>query len=120
MLAGTWLTRRAPEGTGHGGPAAATSIAVLPFEHLGDDASGRYFADGISDDLITDLTRIPGLTVISRDSTFSYRSQRPDIRQVGIDLGVRFVLHGSVGRSGGRLRILDRFPDGLRRAGMTG
>jgi adenylate cyclase len=78
------------------------SIAVLPFMNMGGDP---YFADGVVEDVITALSRIPRLFVIARNSTFTYRDRRVDIRQIGRELGVRYVLEGSVRRAGGRLRI---------------
>ena len=83
-------------------PAA---IAVLPFDNLGRDAAQQYFADGLADDLITDLTQLSGLHVISRDSSFNYREQPVDIARAAYDLGVRYILHGSVRRDGDRMRI---------------
>jgi adenylate cyclase len=78
------------------------SIAVLPFTNMG---GGPYFADGMVEDIITALSRVPRLFVIARNSTFSYRDRMVDIRQIGRELGVRYVLEGSVRRAGGRLRI---------------
>ncbi len=81
------------------------SIAVLPFANLSDDPAQAYFASGITDDLITDLSQIPGLFVIARSSTFVYQGQDVPIRQVAEDLGVRYVLEGSVRRAGDEVRI---------------
>jgi TolB-like protein/class 3 adenylate cyclase/cytochrome c-type biogenesis protein CcmH/NrfG len=81
------------------------SIAVLPFTNMSDDASQEYFADGITEDLITDLSKISGLFVIARNSSFSYKGQQVKVRQVAEDLGVRYVLEGSVRRSGDQMRI---------------
>jgi adenylate cyclase len=80
------------------------SIAVLPFENLSRDAED-YLANGMTEDLITDLAKISGLTVIARNSSFVYKGRNPDVRQVGKDLSVRYVVEGSVRRSGGRMRI---------------
>jgi TolB-like protein/Tfp pilus assembly protein PilF len=80
------------------------SIAVLPFEDLSEDGSQAYFADGVADDIITELCRYPDLTVIARHSSFAFRDCR-DARAVGEALAVRFVLEGGVRRSGRRLRI---------------
>jgi TolB-like protein len=85
------------------------SIAVLPFEHSGDDA---WFADGVVDDIITALSRIKWLFVIARNSSFVYRGRSADIKQVGRDLGVRYVLQGSVRRSDNRVRINALLADG--------
>jgi TolB-like protein len=84
------------------------SIAVLPFEHSGDAA---WFADGMIDDIITGLSRIKGLFVIAQNSSFIYRSRAVDVKQVGRDLGVRYVLQGSVRRSDNRVRIHAQLAD---------
>ena len=81
------------------------SIAVLPFTIMSDDPTQGYFADGLTEDVITLLARMPGFFVIARNSTFSYKGQSPDIRVVGRDLGVRYVVEGSVRPLGARLRI---------------
>jgi adenylate cyclase len=78
------------------------SIAVLPFTNMGGDP---YFADGVVEDIITALCHLPRLFVVARNSTFTYRDKMVDIRQIGRELGVRYVLEGSVRRAGGRLRI---------------
>ena len=81
------------------------SIAVLPFTNLNKDVGQEYFADGITDDLITELTKIADLTVIARDSSFTYKGQPPDVRQVARKLNVRYVLEGSVRREARQVRI---------------
>lgn len=81
------------------------SIAVLPFENMSGDPEQEYFADGIVEDIITALSRVPSIFVIARNSSFSYKGMSPDIRQVGRELGVRYVLEGSVRKSGARVRI---------------
>jgi TolB-like protein/Flp pilus assembly protein TadD len=81
------------------------SIAVLPFANMSSDAEQEYFADGITEDLITDLSKISGLFVIARNSSFSYKGRPVKVRQVAEDLGVRYVLEGSVRRAGDQLRI---------------
>jgi TolB-like protein/class 3 adenylate cyclase len=88
------------------------SIAVLPFVNTGNDPDHSYFSDGITDDLITDLSRISGLFVISRNSTFQYKGQGIDTRQVASALRVRYILEGSVRRSGTRVRINAQLFDG--------
>ena len=88
------------------------SIAVLPFKNQSDASSQEYFADGLTDDLITDLSKISGLFVISRNSTFSFKDKTPRISRVAQELGVRFVLTGSVRRSGNRIRVNTRLIDG--------
>ena len=81
------------------------SIAVLPFVNLSDDAEQQYFADGLAEDIIMRLARLRWLFVCARNSSFSYRDKAIDVKQVGRELGVRYVLGGSVRRSGQRLRI---------------
>ncbi|HEX2555081.1 MAG TPA: tetratricopeptide repeat protein [Microvirga sp.] len=85
--------------------AARPSIAVLPFTNMSPDREQEYFADGVVEDIITALSRIRQLFVIARSSTFTYKGRAVDVRQVGRELGVRYVLEGSVRRAGRRLRI---------------
>src|SRR5205085_9200438 len=81
------------------------SIAVLPFSNLSDDPRQDYFADGIVEEIITDLSRVRWLFVIARNSTFIYKGRAVDVKQVARDLGVRYVLEGSVRKGGNRVRI---------------
>src|SRR5262249_33399963 len=81
------------------------SIAVLPFQNLSGDSEQEYFADGMVEEIITALSRIRWLFVIARNSTFAYKGRSVDARQVGRELGVRYVLEGSVRKAGGRVRI---------------
>jgi adenylate cyclase len=81
------------------------SIAVLPFQSMSGDPEQEYFADGMVEDIITGLSRIKGLFVIARNSSFTYKGRAVDIRQVGRELGVRYVLEGGVRKAGQRLRI---------------
>jgi adenylate cyclase len=81
------------------------SIAVLPFENLSGDPEQDYFADGLVDDIITALSRFSALFVIARNSSFTYKGKMVDIKQVGRELGVRYVLEGSVRKAGSRVRI---------------
>ena len=81
------------------------SIAVLPFTNMSSDAEQEYFADGMTEDLITDISKISGLDVIARNSTFSYKGLNPDVRDVGRDLGVSHVIEGSVRKAGSTIRI---------------
>jgi adenylate cyclase len=87
------------------------TLAVLPFENLSSDAEQEYFADGIVEDIITALSRFRTFAVVARNSTFVYKGQAVDIRRVGKDLGVRYVLEGSVRRAGERLRITAQLVD---------
>ena len=81
------------------------SIAVLPFQNMSGDAEQEYFVDGMVEDIITGLSRIKWLFVIARNSSFVYKGKAVDIRQVGRELGVRYVLEGGVRKAGNRLRI---------------
>ena len=89
------------------------SIAVLPFENMSGDPEQEYFADGMTEDLITDLSKISGLFVIARNSTFSYKDKAVKIRKVAEELGVRYVLEGSVRRVGDEVRINAQLIDAL-------
>jgi TolB-like protein len=94
---------------GHDAPATASpprlSIVVLPFANLSGDPAQDYFADGITDSLTTDLSRIAGSFVIGRHTAFTYKGKPTNLKQIGNELGVRYVLEGSVQRSGNRLRV---------------
>src|SRR6266700_3441039 len=81
------------------------SIAVLPFANMSNDPDQEFFADGIAEDVITALSRYPSLFVIARNSTFTYKGQAVDVKQVGRELGVRYVLEGSLRKSGNRVRV---------------
>jgi len=81
------------------------SIAVLPFENLSRDPKQEYFSDGISDNIITQLAKIPDMFVIARNSSFTYKDKPVKVQQVGQELGVRYVLEGSVQKAGGHIRI---------------
>jgi TolB-like protein/Tfp pilus assembly protein PilF len=81
------------------------SIVVLPFTSWGDDREQQYFADGITEDLTTDLSRLADITVISRNTAFRYRNRLTETKLIGRELGVRYVLGGSVQRSGNRVRV---------------
>jgi adenylate cyclase len=86
-------------------PTEKPSIAVLAFQNMSGDPEQEYFADGITEDIITDLSRIGGLLVIARNSSFAYKGKAVDIRVVARELGVRSVLEGSIRRAGNRVRI---------------
>src|SRR5215470_3962562 len=111
IAAGAWWLWPATKSSPSPAMAAATSIAqpltaprlsivVLPFANLSSDPDQQYFADGITEDLTTDLSRIAGMFVISRNSAFTYRNKPADTRQIGRELGARYALEGSVQRSG--------------------
>ncbi len=86
-------------------PREKPSVAVLPFANMSGDPEQEYFADGMVEEIITGLARLRWLTVIARNSTFAYKGTSPDIRKVGRDLVVRYVLEGSVRKAGDRVRI---------------
>jgi TolB-like protein len=88
------------------------SIAVLPFVNMSKDPDQEYFSDGITEEIITALSKVPRLFVIARNSTFLYKGKQVKIEEVARDLGVRHVLEGSVRRSGGRVRITAQLIDG--------
>ena len=90
---------------------AAAAIAVLPFTNMSGDPEQEYFSDGISEDIITDLSKIAGLTVIARNSSFIYKGRSVDIRDIGRELGVQSVLEGSIRRAGNRVRITAQLID---------
>jgi len=87
------------------------SIAVLPFQNMSGDPEQEYFADGMVEEIITALSRIKWLFVIARNSSFTYKSHAVDVKQVGRDLGVQYVLEGSVRKAGGRVRITGQLID---------
>jgi len=89
------------------------SIAVLPFQNMSGDPEQEYFADGMVEEIITALSRIRWLFVIARNSTFAYKGQAIDIKQVGRELGVRYVLEGSVRKAGNRVRITAQLIEAL-------
>lgn len=87
------------------------SIAVLPFDNLGDDPKWERIADGITEDIITDLSQADHVLVIARHSTDAYKGKSVDVRQVGADLGVRYVLEGSLQATGDHIRIRAQLVD---------
>ncbi|UVC17881.1 adenylate/guanylate cyclase domain-containing protein [Mesorhizobium onobrychidis] len=97
-------------------PAAAAgervSIAVLPFTNMSGDPEQEYFSDGITEDIITDLSKVSALSVIARNSSFTYKGRGVDVKQVGRELGVRYVLEGSVRKAGNRVRIAAQLING--------
>lgn len=103
-----------------GPPAQATvlalpdkpSIAVLPFQNMSGDPEQEYFVDGLVEDIITARLRFKSLFIIARNSSFAYKGRSPDIRQVGWELGVRYVLEGSVRKVGSQVRITGQHIEG--------
>lgn len=105
-----WLRSRAIHALDEeaGLPAAGQevpSIAVLPFSNLSGDKENEYFSDGLADEILTALTRVPGLRVIARTSSFAFRGKDQDVRDIGASLNVGALLEGSVRKSGGRIRV---------------
>jgi adenylate cyclase len=87
------------------------SIAVLPFANMSSDPEQEFFADGISEDVITALSRYPSLFVIARNSCFTYKGRSVDVKQVARELGVRYVLEGSLRKAGRRIRVTAQLVD---------
>jgi TolB-like protein/cytochrome c-type biogenesis protein CcmH/NrfG len=87
------------------------SIAVLPFVNLSDDPAQEYFSDGITEDILTELSRFRSLFVIARNSSFHYKGQSPKVQEIGAELGVRYVVEGSVRKAGNRVRIAAQLID---------
>ncbi|MCL4760816.1 MAG: adenylate/guanylate cyclase domain-containing protein [Burkholderiales bacterium] len=103
-----WAQEASPAAGAPGLPPSARvkpSIAVLPFANISGDPDQDYFADGIVEEIMTDLACVRWLTVIARNSTFAYKGRSPDVRNVGRELGVRYALEGSVRKAGGNVRI---------------
>src|SRR5207244_3814795 len=110
-----------PASGGHAGETAVPSaglplpdkpsIAVLPFQNMSGDPEQEYFVDGMVEEIITALSRIRWLFVIARNSSFTYKGQAIDVKQVGREMGVRYVLEGSVRKGGGRVRITGQLID---------
>ncbi len=102
---------KANAGSGPQSPPGKPSIAVLPFDNMSSDPEHEYFADGIAEDIITALSKISRMRVIARNSTFAYKGRAHDLRQVASELGVRYVLEGSIRSGGNRLRITAQLID---------
>ncbi|MEA3002455.1 MAG: hypothetical protein QOH81_1243 [Sphingomonadales bacterium] len=88
------------------------SLAVLPFANLSNDPEQEFFADGLADEVITALSKIPGLIVIARSSSFAYKGMSKDVRRIAGELGARYILEGSVRKSGDRIRVIVQLSDG--------
>jgi len=109
-----WPTAPAPVATTAPAPIQLPdkpSIAVLPFINMSNDPEQEYFSDGITEDIITDLSKVSGLFVVARNSSFAYKGRAVKVRDVGRELGVRHVLEGSVRKSGSRVRITAQLID---------
>ncbi|MCB1463022.1 MAG: adenylate/guanylate cyclase domain-containing protein, partial [Nitratireductor sp.] len=112
---GTRLGAQEKEGSriGAGGAvdSGKPSIAVLPFTNMSGDAEQEYFADGMAEDIITELSKMPWFFVVARNTTFTYKGRAVDVKAVGAELGVSYVLEGSVRKAGNRLRITAQLID---------
>ena len=105
----------APSASGGQAPVIRKlSICVLPFANMSDDPQQEYFSDGISEDIITDLSKVSALSVIARNSAFAFKGKNMDVQQVARQLNVAYVLEGSVRKAGGRVRITAQLIDGAR------
>jgi len=93
-------------------PAAKASICVLPFVNMSGEPEQEYFSDGISEDIITDLSKVSALSIIARNTAFQFKGQTPDVKEVARSLGVSHVLEGSVRKAGNRVRITAQLIDG--------
>jgi adenylate cyclase len=102
-----------PVHAGEGREGARPCVAVLPFDNLSRDPGQDYFSDGMTEDIITELSRFSELLVIARNSSFQYKGRAIDVRQVGQELGARYVLEGSIRRSGERIRIAAQLIDAV-------
>ncbi len=118
LLLGSWwaLGRPSPAGTkaaADSGRQAGVyqSIAVLPFANMSEDASDEYFSDGLTEELLNALARVPDLKVAGRTSSFVYKGENKDLREIGEALGVETILEGSVRRAGGRVRVTAQLID---------
>jgi adenylate cyclase len=89
------------------------SIAVLPFENLSDDHEQEYFTDGLAEEIITAISKVPKIFVIARNSSFTYKGKAVNVQQIGRELGVKYVLEGSVRKAGDRVRITAQLVDAI-------
>src|SRR5437762_8298589 len=94
-------------------PEERPSIAVLPFNNMSGDPEQEYFSDGITEDIITDLSKVSGLSVVARHTAFTYKNRPVNVQEVGRELGVAYVLEGSVRKAGGRVRVTGQLIDAV-------
>jgi len=113
LLRGNQAAAHGPVQSGAKTPHETPTVAVLPFANLGNDTEQSYFADGLAEDLITDLSKVAGLRVIARPSSFAYRGADIDVDTVSRKLGARYIVEGSVRRSAARLRINAQLLDAI-------
>src|SRR5436309_10024922 len=103
---------RAGDGATLARPQEKPSIAVLPFINMSGDPEQEYFSDGITEDIITDLSKVSGLFVVARNMAFTYKGKTVEIPEVAQRLGVNFVLEGSVRKAGSRVRVTGQLING--------
>ena len=115
------ISRTCGSGAGERGPASApgapqqkASVCVLPFSNMSGEPEQEYFSDGISEDIITDLSNVSALSVVARNTSFAFKGQSPDVKEVALKLGVSHVLEGSVRKAGNRVRITAQLIDGAK------
>ena len=96
------------------------SIAVLPFTNMSGDPEQEYFSDGITEDIITDLSKVSGLFVMARNTAFTYKGKAVKVQQVAQELGVDFILEGSVRKAGARVRVTAQLINGKDGASRVG
>jgi TolB-like protein len=110
-----WLSKRIAAATVSSAPSSATapekSIAVLPFVDLSEKHDQEYFADGMAEELLDELTKLPELKVISRTTSFQYKGKNADVREIGKEIGARYIVEGTVRRAGNQVRITARLTD---------
>ncbi|WP_341317869.1 winged helix-turn-helix domain-containing protein [Paraburkholderia sp. IMGN_8] len=94
-------------------PSKKPSLAILPFANLSNDTDQDFFADGLADEIITTLSKIPGLVVIARSSSFAYKGMSIDVRRIASELGARYIVDGSIRKSGDRIRVVAQLSDGV-------
>src|SRR5207249_11316858 len=99
------LDRVSKDGTASSPPQERPSIAVLPFVNMSGDPEQEYFSDGITEDIITDLSKVSGLFVVARNTVFTYKGKTIEVPEVAQRLGVSFILEGSVRKAGSRVRV---------------
>ena len=97
-----------------GAPQQKASVCVLPFSNMSGEPEQEYFSDGISEDIITDLSNVSALSVVARNTSFAFKGQSPDVKEVALKLGVSHVLEGSVRKAGNRVRITAQLIDGAK------
>ena len=109
---GSHAGQQKPSNTEGAGPRPKVSICVLPFSNMSGEAEQEYFSDGISEDIITDLSKVSALSVVARNTAFGFKGQNPNVQEVAKALGVSHVLEGSVRKAGNRVRITAQLIDG--------